>query len=127
MRPLQQFRCSVALVLITGCQGWRTVTPNPEVYVKEHTPDRIRVTRHDSSRLEIRAPQVRSDSLVGTTGGGLARGDTIRMVGVPLSEVSQVEARQGDAGKTLALVALITVSFLAVAAAGLNSGPGPHY
>lgn len=57
----------------------------------------MRVTRTDGATLELKAPAVREDSLVGTG----AADSTVSLV---LSDVRSVEAKRTDAGKTLLLI-----------------------
>ena len=68
-----RLRTGVITVLAASnfaCSSWQTVTPSPEAYLSAKSPEEIRVTRLDSSRVVVRAPKLQSDSIVGTTGGG---------------------------------------------------------
>ena len=96
--------CLLLLAYLPACSSWQAVGPSPEEFVRTRAPATIRVTRNDSSRVELRAPAVRGDTLVGTVGGGLARDNQARQLAVPLSEAHSVAVRRFSAGNTLALV-----------------------
>lgn len=91
---------------ISGCATWSVIAPNPEEYVNAHNPDEVRVTEVDNSSLVLRAPQVRADSIIGVTGGGLKKDDPLRTVGVPLERVKTMEVRRSNTGGALALVGI---------------------
>jgi hypothetical protein len=60
----------------------------------------------DSSKVVMRAPKLQSDSIVGTTGGGLKADDPLRSVGVPLPDVAKIESRHTDTGMVLGVVGI---------------------
>jgi hypothetical protein len=75
---------SGSLVLVQACTTWKaTMAPLPEV-VADH-PDRIRVTRRDSGRIEVKRPAVTADTLRGTHDD--------RPVAIPVADILRVEAR----------------------------------
>ncbi len=79
-----------SLIVAPACTTWKaTMAPLPEV-VADH-PDRIRVTRRDSGRIEVKRPVVTADTLRGT------RDD--RPVAIPVDEILRVEARGATGAK----------------------------
>ena len=93
----------------TACATWQAQGFEPRVVVEREHPDRVRLTRTDSSRTELRQPRVEGDSLVGIAGSGSHA--------VPLDSVAYVELNRqnsvllyvgaglGVAGGILALAA----------------------
>jgi hypothetical protein len=75
-----------AAALATGCAGWQAQGFEPAVVVEREHPDRLRLTRTDSSRTEVRGPSVANDSLIGTAASG--------RLAVPLDSVAYVELRR---------------------------------
>ncbi len=71
------------LVLIAGCASWQTYDSARMLRPARSLPYQLRATRADSSRTELTAPFVRSDSLYGRV-----RGDT---VGLPLAHIERLE------------------------------------
>jgi hypothetical protein len=92
-----------------ACSSWQTITPSPEAYLSAKSPEEIRVTRLDSSKVVMRGPKLQSDSIVGTTGGGLKADDPLRSVGVPLPDVAKIESRHTDTGMVLGVVGIATL------------------
>jgi hypothetical protein len=71
------------------------------------------------SRVVVRAPKLQSDSIVGTTGGGLKADDPVRSVGVPLPDVAKIESRHTDTGMVLGVVGIaMLVGFVAFQSSG---------
>ena len=82
-------RAVLALAGMTGaCASWRAQGFEPRAVVEREHPDRLRLTRTDSSRTEIRAPRVEGDHLVGTASSG--------HLAVPLDSVAYVELRRAN-------------------------------
>ncbi|HEY8196323.1 MAG TPA: hypothetical protein VIG04_05065 [Gemmatimonadales bacterium] len=80
----------LALFALAGsapaCASWRVQGLEPRVVVEREHPDRLRLTRTDSSRTELRQPRVEGDSLV-----GLAES---RPSAVSLDSVAYIELRR---------------------------------
>jgi hypothetical protein len=94
----------------SACAEWHAQGYVPRVVVEREHPDRLRFTRTDSSRTELRQPRLEGDRLV-----GLAES---RPVAVPLDSVAYVELRRTN--PTLGYVGLglgLTGGILAVFAA----------
>ena len=99
-------RRSVAgtLILVTlsgsACQAWHTEQLAPAALLADRHPEELRVTKTDSSEVILEQPELRGDTLLGTT----RRHDQEQEVGIPLSDVGQVATRRFSAGRTFALV-----------------------
>jgi hypothetical protein len=81
---------------LTACTSWRVQQVGPEQLLAGQHPNAVRVQRADRSRIVLSRPQLRGDSLVGTTRG--------RPTGVPLGDISQIAVRRGNALKTTGLI-----------------------
>jgi hypothetical protein len=84
------------LVLIAGCASWQTYDSARMLRPAQSLPYQLRATRADSSRTELTAPFVRSDSLYGRV-----RGNT---VGLPLADIASLERSRFSVSRTAALV-----------------------
>ena len=117
-------RILASLIAICGaaCTSWNKVGPTPAGYLETHRPEKVRLTRLDSSRIDLRAPRLRGDSVLGIVGGGLAVTDTARQVAVPLHDVYFIEVRQFSPGKTM-LLTLAVIASLCVIGCSNSSGP----
>jgi hypothetical protein len=108
-----------------GCTGWKTQDLPPRDLIAAKSPAMLRVTvlrpGLDQDTLEINAPRIEGDSLVGLVvpdapfdRHGRADG---RRIAIPLSEVGRIEVRGIDGPRTAAVVAVgIGVTALLVAA-----------
>jgi hypothetical protein len=130
LKQLQRRRSLLAsLFLVTylpACTTWHVGTPTPAEFIAREQPERVRVTRLDGTTVDLRAPEIRGDSVWGSHGGGLAQGDSAARVGLPLSDVRQVAVRRASAGKTLLLIGG-TVATLFIAAAIACSGSSDEF
>ena len=90
-------------------------------YVQTHRPREVRVTRTDRSRIALRTPELRGDTLFGMAGGGLAQADTLRRVIIPVADVQTIAARQFSLGKTLGLSLAIFLPLALIAGNGCYS------
>ncbi len=114
MAPFRTYRRAIAALLLLlylpACTSWQVGKTSPEQLFEDDPPDKVRVTLTDDSRVELRAPEIRANSLVGTVKGG----DT---VSIALSEVQKVEVRESDSlkgfGLTLGIIAVV-VGFVAL-------------
>jgi len=126
LHATQLHRATAALVLLAylpACTSWQVVGPQPEQFVQQQAPGMIRVTRVDGTRVQLAAPEVRGDTLVGSLKDGTAR-DTARQLGVPLSEVGSVQVRKFSAMRTLGLVAAVFGATVVVYAAACIDSDG---
>ncbi len=121
MAPTRRHRRPIAALLfllyLPGCTSWQVGRPTPEEFLESEQPDEVRVTQTDGSRVELMSPEVRADSLVGT-----ARGDTVRVVSIPLSGISFVEVKKVSTIKTFLLVYGLTAVVALVVGCAANCG-----
>jgi len=102
-----------ALMLLAGCGRWVPQPLVPQAVIEEDHPDRLRVTRIDSSRVELRQPRVESDSLKGMAGHETRS--------IPLAEVAYVSLhRQNDLPVILALSLGLAVGLTVALAASYD-------
>ena len=111
--PAAPWRSLVAslgvLVCSVNCTSWKIVELAPAEYLQSHRPKEVRLTCRDSSRIRLRAPELRGDSLAGHTVGGLSVSDTTRVVTMPLADVHAMEVRRFSFIKSLGLYLIIAV------------------
>jgi hypothetical protein len=113
--------CGLLLSSVLACTRWQLEAISPKQVVTEKKPSRIRVTRLDSTRVELVRPHVSGDSLIGSvTPSGPP-------VSIPLSAVATVSVAKANPGATIALLlglgGAALAAFLALALAQ-NGGPG---
>jgi hypothetical protein len=77
-------------IQLGGCatpkHGWQTQQATPKQVITDQTPDRVRVTKVDGTRLEIWEPHIAGDSLAGRT----LPEDAVWIVGTPRPEMVPV-------------------------------------
>jgi hypothetical protein len=86
---------------MAGCASWHSYDPARTVQAGQSLPYQLRATRADSSRTELTAPFVRSDSLYGRV-----RGDT---VGLPLAHIERLERSRISPLRTAGLLVGVPV------------------
>jgi hypothetical protein len=86
---------AVILLLLTGCYTWRPYEVGPMLIPGQSLPQHLRATRHDSTRVTLTAPFVRSDTLFGHLDG-----DT---VAVPGPAIASLERLRFSIERTLGL------------------------
>ena len=95
-------RRALALTIITcvlsGCTSWRVQGITPQRVIAERRPAAAFVQARNQSGVMLQAPFIRNDSLVGWAPS------VGRTLGIPLAEVTQIEVRVPDGGKTAGLV-----------------------
>jgi hypothetical protein len=113
--------CGLLLSSVIACTRWQPAEISPERFVTETQPSRIRVTRLDSTRVELIRPHVSGDSLIGSvTPSGPP-------VSIPLSAVANVSVIKVEPAPTIALILAFSGAVVAVimaVALAKNSGPG---
>ena len=112
---------SMLSLSLAACTYWQAGSPNPAEFISEKQPEKVRVTRADGSKFELRHPTILGDSLVGTVGGGLVPEDILRSLAT-MSDVQRVEVKKTSVGKTVALVG-VGVAAVAITAVMMDCGP----
>ena len=95
-----QHRIVIPLLLtcfLSGCYKWSV---QPASVISDEQPERVRVMLSDGSWVELRSPEVRGDSIVGSTKGTSA--DTL--AAYALRDVAAVEVRHPDVLKATGVV-----------------------
>ena len=103
------------LVLIAGCASWHTYDSAGMLQPGQSLPHQMRATRADSSRIDLTAPFVRSDSLY-----GLVSGDTL---GLALADIMRLERSRFSVSRTGAVLVggpLIGLGLLYVVQCGIR-------
>ena len=137
-RKNPSFVLSWLLIFVTlaagplGCASWKKQAATPEALLaRNDPPPRMRLVLLDGSRIDIKKPAVRGDSLFGILKRTIVyddRWDETRTSegGVSLADIRSVEIRKADTGKTLLLVAAgIGATVLVVAATTDKEQPQP--
>ena len=114
MRPGSRGLVLLALTgVCAGCAEWAAQGFEPRVVVEREHPDRLRLVRTDSSRIELQQPRVMGDSLAGVAAS--------RPVAVPLDSVAYVELRRGNPALPYAAAGLgVAAGILVLLAATMN-------
>jgi hypothetical protein len=104
----------------SACTHWKVQSAFPEQVVSRR-PQRVRVTRNDSSRIVLRRPEIVGDTLYGAPRDGRAAAGSPRPA-VPLIDVSEVAVRRVNAVRTavLALGTLVVAAYVALGLAWSN-------
>ena len=100
------------LIVATGCAHWEADTrPVPEVVSED--PNKIMITRHDSSTVILVEPTVLDSQVTGLRGTVRGRVDKDSTVAIPLNDVAHLY-RWDPGSTTLAYVLGIGVAVLFV-------------
>ncbi len=117
---LRRYRPLALLLLVlhlAGCYSWQPVTVSPRQLIEEAAPDHIRIFKADGEGMELRNPQVESDSLTARISTRL-RTATVR---IALGDIDSVEARRLEVWGTVAAVLLSTLGLgFAIGASGMT-------
>ncbi len=108
---------ALLLAYIPGCVSWRVQSVPAAQLFADRPPDRVRVDRHDGSRLTLINPRLSGDTLVGIIGR-----DTTR---IPLDAVRRLAVERGDALQSVGLIGLIIGGLVALMAATSSYSLGP--
>lgn len=95
----------------TGCFANRSVEPLPTVAEWEH----VRVTRIVGEALELDAPRIERDSLIGMQ----VIDGTQHRVAIAASNIQAVQVRQFQTGRTIGLITAVYVGVLGFYLIGL--------
>lgn len=93
---------------LSGCYKWSV---QPAAVVRDGAPEQVRLMLSDGSRVRLRSPEVRGDSIVGWSKG--ASVDTL--AAYSLADLAAVDVRSIDVPKTtgLAVGVPLTIGFFA--------------
>lgn len=92
------------MVSVSGCVRTTVQELTPAALPRQSAPHRsMRVTLQSGATFTVLDPWVANDSLLWVYGGAVTDPPT-NVVGVPVSQVVEVESRELDVGKTAAIV-----------------------
>src|SRR5438034_7715488 len=112
--PRRPIACTLLLWFLAGCTSWHVQNLTPQQIIDRWHPTSVRVTTADRSEFVLDQPEIAgSDSLAGLHNGAPSS--------VAVSDVTQVAIRKFSAGKTVRLVAGISVAAVCFAAASALS------
>jgi hypothetical protein len=101
------------LVAVSGCATWHPQGLTPRAVIERNHPQQVRVVRRDSTRVELRTPHIRGDSIQGETKDGVTT--------IALADVSYVSLRGGNKAGVAALTGVgIAAGLAALLAATWN-------
>jgi hypothetical protein len=115
-RRLAGFAClSMVVLTLSACFTWRPYDAGSGSLAGEHLPNRLRVTRQDSTRVALTRPFLHSDTLFGRS-----QRDTIA---VPVADIAFLERERFSITRTLGAVvgvpaAALGLTFLVVCGEG---------
>ncbi len=93
---------ALLLVLLTACHSWQPTTVSPQQLIAEEQPSSVRVTLMNDETITLEYPTMRNDSIIGVVPYLTGYSRT-----VAVSDVSGVEVRQLNAGRTTVLSLLL--------------------
>jgi hypothetical protein len=104
--PTTRILAGILLMTYTyGCMGqWRTQAGDAQSIIEAEGPKEIRLWRPDGSTTHLEDPSIEGDSVVGVSVQERGRAATRQRLAVPLDEISAVDARGVDGGRTAAAV-----------------------
>ena len=89
--------------LLEGCTSWKVAQVSPVAFVDSARPAVVRLTLPDSTRVVLRNPVVRGDSIEGQDMQAGSDSESAALAAVAGADVRQLEIRHEDAGKEVAL------------------------
>ena len=98
----------------TGCTGWRIDKVTPQELLARHSPESMRLTLKDSSRIVIGTPRLRGDTLVGSRG--------VTQVRIPLDSVARTETPHAGATPWIVGISVVLALGAVIAYAIVASG-----
>ena len=109
LRKRLEFVPAIALLVVctfsSACTAWRTTSLEPQRFSADTSPELVRLTLSNGTRLTARHPVIVGDSLVWSHAGE-PRSDSVRTAD-RVSNIRQVEVRGVDGGMTIGLLALV--------------------
>jgi hypothetical protein len=105
---------AVHLTQVTGCAGWSVMHDTPGTVVAKYPDKRLRVTRPDSTHVELQRARVAGDSLLGYRKAGKQETSIVVVgtergvpVAVPFADIARLEVRKVQALETTVLIVLV--------------------
>ena len=111
-----RFWILAGMALLAACQSWRTQSVAPAAFVADAHPSKIRLLRADGTRVVVRHPVVRGDSITGREPRDSA--------GALAAEIQRLETLRFDPGKTAGLAAFLVATPVILCAATCDFGWG---
>jgi hypothetical protein len=115
-RRFRQTTSLLILVTVTACSTMQPVA-QPREFMQARKPGTIWVTRQETaSMVELNAPQMVGDSLVGFVEG--------EYVEIPFNQVRSIQAKQYSRGRTMAFIlgiSAVVVGGLLIAGGGVGA------
>jgi len=103
---------------LSACTRWQVQSVSPQQVLETRQPQKMRVTRTDSTEVVLEQPRIVSDTLYGISAGTPRAGNHPSGEGIALADVSQVAIRRTDPAATTAVVlgsaAVVGGVFLAI-------------
>ncbi len=108
-------------LFLSACTSYVTMDRPFEQSFAQQEPGHLRVTLNDGSRLVVRHPRIKADSLVGFAEDSWDKRERVYTdsVRVAFAEISGVEVKRTDALKSLGVpLGLFAILFVAACAGG---------
>ena len=102
---MQAIALLVACTFSSACAAWHTTSLEPQRFSADTSPELVRLTLSNGTRLTARHPVIVGDSLVWSHSGE-PRSDSARTAD-RVSNIRQVEVHRVDAGATIGLLTLV--------------------
>ena len=96
----------VACALSTSCTAWRIIPLQPQRFSADTSPERVRLTFSDSTKLIASHPVLVGDSLVWVGWGGATPHDSTRSA-VLTRSIQRAEVHRADTGGTIVLLVFV--------------------
>ncbi len=84
--------CILLPCYLVACTSWKTQEVSPQQVLTDEQPDKVRVSLTDGSQVVLEEPVVSGDTLIGF--------EQDVQKSILLADVSALELREGDGGKT---------------------------
>lgn len=89
-------------VFLPACSSWIVEPVTPSDLVQTQHPRSVRITQIDHSHLTLDKPEIRSDTLYGSTSS--ANGELREPTGIALGDIDEIAVRKTDVVETSLLV-----------------------
>ena len=96
----------VACAFSTSCTAWHTIPLQPQRFSADSSPERVRLTFNDGTRLTANYPELVGDSLAWMGQRGKTSHDSTRSA-VLTSSIQRAEVHQVDAARSIVLLAVL--------------------